>query len=279
MLFRSRAEPLLTDGAGFNRLSGVGNITLKLSATGRSQRALMSGLDGTMQMKLEDGAIKGANLAEIARTIQSALSGSAVGGPAKTDFAELSATLVVKNGVGRNDDLKLLNPFVRLSGAGAIDVAGQRLDYRVEPRAVRSNEGQGGKTDLRGVGIPFHIKGPWSRLSYAPDLTGIANTALESIIKGEDPLDAIKNETGLDQIFGKKKKPQTVPETPPQAVPKEPQPPAESESQTKPEPAQPAEPDQSVPPNPQQEGAQPQKTEPKQKPNPLDALKGLLGKP
>ncbi len=268
-----KAEPLLTDAAEYNRLSGTGNMTLKLSGAGRSQRALMSSLDGTVAMKLEDGAVKGADLAAIARTIQSALSGSAIGPSAKTDFAEFSATLVVKRGVGRNDDLRLLNPFVRLSGAGTVDVAGQRLDYRVEPRAVRSSEGQGGKNDLRGIGIPFFIRGPWARLTYAPDLSGIANTALESIIKGEDPLDAIKKETGLDQLFGNKKKP---PVETPQTVPPEGAP----ESQKEPQAAPPAEqPDQTVPPNPQQEGAQPQKNDPKQKPDPLDVLKGLLGKP
>lgn len=269
-----KAEPLLTDAAGFNRLSGTGNMTLKLSGAGRSQRALMSSLDGTVAMKLEDGAVKGADLAAIARTIQSALSGSAIGPSAKTDFAEFSATLVVKNGVGRNDNLQLLSPFVRLSGAGTVDVAGQRLDYRVEPRAVRSSEGQGGKNDQRGIGIPFLIKGPWARLSYTPDLSGIANTALESIIKGEDPLDAIKNQTGLDQLFGNKKK------KPPAETPAEAQPSSAPDTQPKPDPAPPAEPtDQSVPPNPQQEGAQPQKNDPKQKADPLDVLKGLLGKP
>jgi AsmA protein len=189
-----------------------------------------------------------------------------------------------------------LNPFVRLTGAGNIDIASQRLDYRVDPRAVRSSEGQGGQHDLKGIGIPFLIKGPWAKLSYAPDLSGITNTAIDSIIKGEDPLEAIKNQTGLDQLFGKKPKPpQTPPGETPQAPPgatppTAPQAPAqEPPAAAKPEPAPestaepervPAEqPDQGVPPNPQQEGAQPQKNDPKQKVDPLEALKGLLGKP
>jgi AsmA protein len=284
-----KAEPLLTDAAGFNRLSGTGNITLKVAGAGRSQRALMSSLDGTVAMKLEDGAVKGVDLAAVARTIQSALSRSAIGTAAKTDFAEFSGSLTIRNGVGRNDDLRLLNPFVRLTGAGNVDIAGQRLDYRVEPRAVRSSEGQGGQADLKGVGIPFLIKGPWARLSYAPDLTGITNTAIDAIIKGEDPLDAIKNQTGLDQLFGKKKPqqpPQTPGTTPPaeQPAPQEPPQPAPQpqpapESPAQPQPAPGEQPDQSVPPNPQQEGAQPQKNDPKQKVDPLEALKGLLGKP
>jgi AsmA protein len=283
-----RAEPLLTDATGFNRLSGVGNMTLKLSGTGRSQRALMRSLDGTVAMKLEDGAIKGVNLAEIARTIQSTISRAAVGTAAKTDFAELSASLVITNGVGRNDDLRLLNPFVRLTGAGTVDVAGQRLDYRVDPRAVRSSEGQGSKQELKGVGIPFLIKGPWSRLSYGPDLSGIANTAIDSIIKGEDPLDAIKNETGLDQIFGKKKKPpqqppteppQTAPPTSPQPAPQEPKPQPAPQSEPEPEAAQPTEQGgQGAPQDPKNEGPEQPKDDPK-KPEPLDVLKELLGKP
>lgn len=285
-----RAEPLLTDAAGFNRLSGTGNMTLKLSGAGRSQRALMSSLDGTVAMKLEDGAVKGVDLAAVARTIQSAISRAAIGTAAKTDFAELSASLAIKNGVGRNDDLRLLNPFVRLSGAGTVDIAGQRLDYRVDPRAVSSSEGQGGKHDIKGVGIPFLIKGPWAKLSYAPDLAGLTNTAIDSIIKGEDPLEAIKNQTGLDQLFGKKPKPQPAQPQPGEAPPTTPEAPAQEqppaakplpapESPAQPEPAPAEQPDQGVPPNPQQEGAQPQKNDPKQKVDPLEALKGLLGKP
>ncbi len=287
-----RAEPLLTDAAGFNRLSGIGNITLKLAAAGRSQQAMMRSLDGTVQIKFEDGAIKGANLAEIARTIQSVLTGAATGAAAKTDFAELSGSLIVQNGVGRNEDLKLLNPFVRLSGAGVVDVGNQALNYRVEPRAVRSLEGQGGKSDLRGVGIPFKIKGPWSKLSYSPDLTGVTTGVIDSIVQGRDPLEDLKTQTGLDELFGKKKKPPVPqPETPQQGQPQPSQPapqeptpapqpqspPAEPQPQDAPAPPA-AQDEQGVPPNPQQEGAaQPQKPAPKRKVQPEDVLKGLFG--
>lgn len=215
-----QAEPFLTDAAGFTRLSGTGNIAMKVAGAGSSQRALMKSLGGTTQIKFVDGAIKGVNLAEIARTIQSALSGSAVGGSAKTDFAELSGSFVIKNGVAANNDLKLLNPFVRLTGAGVIDVGNQTLDYRVEPKAVRSAEGQGGKGDLGGVGIPFRIKGPWSKLSYAPDLSGVLNSTVDSILKGGDPLESLKDSSGLGDLLGGKKKKPAPGEQPPATDPK-----------------------------------------------------------
>jgi len=191
-----QGEPFLTDAAGFTRLSGTGSIVAKLVGAGRSQRAWMKSIGGAATIKFEDGAIKGVNLAEIARTIQSALSGSAVGGAAKTDFAELSGSFVIKGGVAANKDLKLLNPFVRLNGAGIIDLGNQTLDYRVEPKAVGSIQGQGGQNDLGGIGIPFRIKGPWSHPSYEPDLSGVLDSAVDTILKGGNPLDSLKDGAG-----------------------------------------------------------------------------------
>ena len=187
-----QGEPFLTDAAGFKKLSGTGNIVVRVTASGSTQRALMKSLAGSATISFTDGAIKGINLAEIARSIQSALSGAAIGEAAKTDFAELSASFVISNGVAANNDLKLLNPFVRLNGAGTIDIGQQSLDYRVEPKAVRSIKGQGGNTDLSGIGIPFRIHGSWGHPKYEPDLSGVANSAIDAIIHGKSPTD-LKN--------------------------------------------------------------------------------------
>jgi AsmA protein len=207
-----QAEPFLRDLAGFTRLEGTGSIVAKVTGSGRSQRAWMNSLGGSMRISFVDGAIKGVNLAEVARTIQSALTGSAVGGAAKTDFAELSGSFAIRRGVAANKDLKLLNPFVRLNGAGIIDVGAQTLDYRIEPKAVASIKGQGGRGDLAGIGIPFRIKGPWSNPSYTPDLSGVLPGALDSILKEENPLDRLKEGGGLgDLLSGGRGKPSPEP--------------------------------------------------------------------
>lgn len=196
-----QAEPFLSDAAGFSRLTGTASIVTQVAGSGRSQRAWMRSLGGAAKIRFDNGAIKGINLAEIARTIQSALTGSAIGGGAKTDFAELSGSFVIRDGVAGNKDLRLLNPFVRLNGAGLIDIGNQTLDYRVEPKAVSSMQGQGGKLDISGIGIPFRIKGPWSNPSYEPDLSGVMSSTLDSILKGENPLDKLKNGGGLGGVL------------------------------------------------------------------------------
>src|SRR5690606_13557484 len=101
----------------------------------------------------------------------------------KTDFAELSGTFTVRNGILHNDDLKLLNPFVRLSGAGDVDLPQQTVNYRLEPQLVATTEGQGG-SDASGIGVPILVTGPWDNLSYAPDLAGaLKNVGTEDVKK------------------------------------------------------------------------------------------------
>jgi AsmA protein len=196
-----QAEPFLTDAAGITKLSGTGSLVAKVAGSGSSERAWMRSLGGAARVNVADGAIKGINLAEIARTIQSALTGSAIGGSAKTDFAELSASFVIKGGIAANKDLKMLNPFVRLNGAGVVDIGSRTLDYRVEPKAVNSIKGQGGVAGLGGIGVPFRIHGPWSNPKYEPDLSGVVNSTLDSILKGENPLDGLKGEGGLGGLI------------------------------------------------------------------------------
>ena len=79
---------------------------------------------------MKDGAIKGVNLADSARNIKGALGGkSAKPDPTqKTDFSELSASFKIAAGVAHNDDLKAASPFLRLGGAGNIDIGGNALD-------------------------------------------------------------------------------------------------------------------------------------------------------
>ena len=55
------------------------------------------------------------------------------------------------------------------------DLPGQTLKFRVDPQLVASLEGQGGKTDLQGLGVPIMIAGPWATPSIYPDIEGILN--------------------------------------------------------------------------------------------------------
>src|SRR5690606_39124501 len=72
-----------------------------------------------------------------------------------------------------NDDLTLLGPLVRMTGAGRIDLAKQTVSYRVDPKIVTSLVGQGGEPELAGLGVPVVIEGAWTSPRIYPDIKGI----------------------------------------------------------------------------------------------------------
>ncbi len=179
-----QAEPLLRDAVGFDKIAGRGRLTVSLIGQGASQAAIMRSLRGTAAFNFNDGQLKGMNLAQVARTIQSALGGAQASGGAATDFAEMSATFQIAGGVAATDNVRLLNPFVRLEGQGVIDIGGQSIDMRIAPRAVNSMQGQGGNAAVAGLGIPFRLSGPWSSVSFAPALGDVVQNELRARIGG-----------------------------------------------------------------------------------------------
>lgn len=168
------AYPFLKDSAGFESLEGTGTITLDLTASGASQRAMVSASNGAAKFEFTNGAIRGINIAKAMRGLTTGiLSGWQENAAEKTDFAALGASFKVAKGQAQTTDLSLAGPLVRMTGAGTVDLPGKTLKFRVDPQLVASLEGQGGKSDLQGLGVPIIIAGPWAKPSIYPDIEGI----------------------------------------------------------------------------------------------------------
>lgn len=177
------ALPLLTAAIGFDKIEGKGRLKAQLAGQGRSQAEIMRTLGGSAAFAFNDGAWRGVNLAQVARTVQGVITGTAVGSAAKTDFAELAANFAVQNGAAVTSDLRLLNPFVRLDGAGIVDIGAQTINMRLAPRAMRSIEGQGGAANSQGVGVPFKVSGPWSKPAFAPDVSNLVQSEVQRALE------------------------------------------------------------------------------------------------
>jgi AsmA protein len=168
------AYPFLRDAANFQSIEGKGTITLDLSATGASPSAIVSALGGSAKLEFADGAIRGVNIAKMLRNLGTGIVEGWQGGEAeKTDFASLGGSFKLAQGKASTDDLHLVGPLVRMTGAGVVDLPVKQLNFRVDPRLVASLEGQGGKQDLTGLGVPVMISGPWGAPKIYPDIKGI----------------------------------------------------------------------------------------------------------
>ncbi len=182
--------PLLRDFAQQDRLEGKGNVTLDVNAAGKSVNAMKSALAGTAKVNLKDGAIKGVDIGAIITKARSALGSQqaqAADGKERTDFSELNATFVIKNGVAHNDDLDVKAPLFRVSGAGDIDVAKSAISYVVKAAVVATTKGQGGKErdDLSGLTVPVKLSGPLDAMKYEVDYRAVAGDLAKSKVGGQ----------------------------------------------------------------------------------------------
>ena len=201
------AAPLLKDAANIEWLSGKTKLGLQLSANGASQLQLVESLNGNADFNFANGAIVGFNLPGAIRGIKEGKFSGFKKSPAeKTDFSELSATFAIANGVAQNQDLQLVSPMLRVTGAGTVQLPQRTVDYTVKPKAVASLEGQQGAQGLSGIEIPVRISGSWDKPSYQADIGGV--------LKDPKTVEAVK-ELGkqfkgknageiVDQLLGKK---------------------------------------------------------------------------
>lgn len=176
---------LLRDYAQKDVLEGRGTVTLDVQTAGGTVTALKKALAGSARVEMKDGAIKGVNLADSARNIKSALGArQAKPDPSqKTDFSELSASFKIANGVARNDDLKAMSPFLRLGGAGNLDIGNNGIDYLAKATLAATTKGQGGREvgNVAGITIPVKLSGALDNPEWHVDYSALIGSAGGSV--------------------------------------------------------------------------------------------------
>ena len=172
---------LLRDAAQKDVLEGRGNVNLDVQTAGGTVAALKKALAGSARVEMKDGAIKGVNLADSARNLKSALGAKqAKPDPSqKTDFSEMSASFKIANGVARNDDLKAASPFLRLGGAGNLDIGNNTIDYLAKATLAATTKGQGGREagNVAGITIPVKLSGALDNPQWNVDYSGLLGGA------------------------------------------------------------------------------------------------------
>ena len=204
---KDNINPLMKDAIEKDLPEGRGNVAVDVTTAGTTVAALKKGLNGTASMNLRDGAIKGINLAKTFRETKAVFTTrkdavQQAKQTEKTDFSELTGTFRIANGVARNDDLSMKSPFIRLGGAGDINIGEDRMDYLAKASVVASAGGQGGKDldHLKGMPVPVRVSGPFDKLSYNIEFGGLVAEAakakveekLKETVKGGKPEDMLK---------------------------------------------------------------------------------------
>lgn len=185
-------QPLLLDLVQKDTLIGRGTLAMNLSASGKSVSALKKGLNGTLQMQLRDGAVKGINLAQSLREFKAMVgagtdSATQADQARQTDFSEMQARVVFANGIGTVRSLNLKAPLLRVEQGdpARIDVAHGALDLVVLAHVSNTSTGQDGKelAQLRNVAIPVHLTGALHAPSYKIQWSRLGADLLKENVK------------------------------------------------------------------------------------------------
>ena len=128
-----QVQPVIKALLDKDMVEGKGNVGINIRTTGNTVNQMKAALDGKVSVSLQDGAIKGINLAEKFRNAKSLLTTGSnatqkTDTTQKTDFSSLAVSFDIANGVATSNDLNVMAPLFRIGGAGQVNLISNSLD-------------------------------------------------------------------------------------------------------------------------------------------------------
>lgn len=201
--------PLLKDVLGEDKVSGMANLAVKVTANGVTEEEITKTLNGSANFSFKDGAVKGVNIGQMIREAYAKIKKKPK--PPKTtnqtDFAEVTGSVTIRNGVVNNQDLRASSPALRVAGKGSVDLPKQRINYLLNTSIVETDQGQGGKelAELKSVTIPVKITGTFDKPKIKLDLGPVLKAKADAKLEKEKKELKEKVEKKLDEKKAKAK--------------------------------------------------------------------------
>lgn len=161
-------QPALSDLAGYERLIGNADFSMRFLGVGNNMHDIMNSLSGEGRFAIGQGELRGLDLAGMLRNLDLSFEGEGQ----KTIFDSAGASFTINGGVLRNDDLAFVANRIRADGAGTIGIGAQTIDYRVTPAAFLAGD------ESQGITVPVIIEGTWSDPKFRPDLQALIDQNL-----------------------------------------------------------------------------------------------------
>lgn len=177
-LSKVQALPLIKDLMDKEIVSGTLDLNMDISGKGLIDKQIRQGAKGGGNVAFTDGAVYGVNIAQMIRSAYAKIKGQTIEedkSPPKTDFAALTASFTIENGIVNNPDLKLLSPLLRIDGKGQAQLIEETVDYALSTAIVGTLQGQGGKDseELKKLTIPVKINGPMADPAFSLDMKSL----------------------------------------------------------------------------------------------------------
>ena len=169
---------LFSELFGYDRLITLGDMSLKVLASGNSMDALLNSMDGDGSFNLGAGELLGFDFVAMLRNLDPGFTGE----NDKTIFDSVSGTFKIVDGVVINDNLSFLSPFLTASGSGTVGLGGQTMDYRLVPKLLEGTD--------KGISVPILITGSWADPKIRLDLKSLVDEKVD--VKVEEVRDQVE---------------------------------------------------------------------------------------
>ncbi|MBR0718146.1 AsmA family protein [Bradyrhizobium liaoningense] len=178
-----------TELFGVNKLSGRGNISVALVASGSSPFGLASSLDGTATVTGQNGAISGFNAEQLLKRLERRpLSGGGNFRTGSTPYDKLNVALKFSDGIATAQDIRIEGPSAKITLTGTASVPAREYDMK----------GVASLNATSGFELPFVVQGPWDDPLIFPDPESLirrspASAPLLDAVKDRKTRDAVRS--------------------------------------------------------------------------------------
>jgi AsmA protein len=179
---------------GITKLSGRGNLSVSLVASGASPFGLAQSLDGTATLVGHDGAISGFNVEQLLKRLERRpLSGGGNFRSGSTPYDDLNVSVRFNDGIATAESIRVEGPGTRLTLTGTASVPSREYDLK-GIASLTSAPGGGDK----GFDLPFVVQGPWDDPLVFPDPESLirrspASAPLLDAVKDRKTRDAVRS--------------------------------------------------------------------------------------
>jgi AsmA protein len=187
-LINVQAAPLLHDLGANQKLAftGVGNIDFQTTTQGLDTNTLLKNLNGMGRINFNQGILQGIDLAYLLDSAYAFAKQKPLmtANTHQTDFGNLTATLVMQDGVLINNDLVMDSPRFQTIGKGNLNLVNQKIDYHLQvllnKLSVNARNDWG---NLYGLPIPIRVVGDVQNPMISLDTAVLAQEIAQEEIK------------------------------------------------------------------------------------------------
>jgi AsmA protein len=199
-LMNIQAGPFFKDLQVLQGFSGTGRIDVNLTAIGIKLPEFKKSTNGTVNLAISNGKIKGVNLEKLlqeTKAISATLKGKTVSIPTKptdeTLFSRMTATLNFMNGVAQTNNIRIEGNVLTANGSGIIDILNETMNVKLKVTVAEP----GGKNSLT---VPVIAKGKLEAPQFGVDWSQALGAAVQENLQKQ-------LQKGLKKLIQKNKKP------------------------------------------------------------------------